>query len=198
MNQYHDDFLVHLSSRDPILHKIVMQNGPISLPDSDTPFRHLVKIIIGQQLSVRAAETIYERIKEFLGNNYTPERVLRSKDEDLSSFGLSKSKVKYLKSLAIAAGNYCENFSKFSEKSDEEVIQTLTDIKGIGVWSAQMFLMSHLKRPNVFAPGDLGLKKAMCKLYGYEMDGPYELWDKRAEVWSPYRTLASLHLWKVL
>ena len=76
MNQYHEDFLLHLYSRDPILHKVVMQNGPILLPNTDTPFRHLVRIIAGQQLSVRAAATIYGRIEEFLGNNYTPERVL--------------------------------------------------------------------------------------------------------------------------
>ena len=198
MNQYHEDFLLHLSSRDPILHKVVMQNGPILLPNTDTPFRHLVRIIAGQQLSVRAAATIYGRIEEFLGNNYTPERVLESKDEDLRSLGLSNSKVKYVKSVAEAAGVGCDNFSKFTEMSDEEVIQVLTEIKGIGVWSAHMFLMSNLKRPDVFAPGDLGLKKAMCNLYGYEMDGPEKLWDKRAENWSPYRTLASLHLWRSL
>ena len=123
MNQYHEDFLLHLSSRDPILHKVVMQNGPILLSNTDTPFRHLVRIIAGQQLSVRAAATIYGRIEEFLGNNYTPERVLESKDEDLRSLGLSNSKVKYVKSVAEAAGVGCDNFSKFTEMSDEEVMK---------------------------------------------------------------------------
>ena len=198
MNQYHEDFLLHLSSRDPILHKVVMQNGPILLPDTDTPFRHLVRIITGQQLSVRTAATIYGRVEEFLGINYTPESVLESKDEDLRSLGLSNSKVKYINSVAEAAGVGCKNFSKFSEMTDEQVIQVLTEINGIGVWSAQMFLMSNLKRPDVFAPEDLGLKKAMCILYGYEMEGPEKLWDNRAEVWSPYRTLASFHLWRSL
>ncbi len=198
MNQYHEDFLLHLSSRDPILHKVVMRNGPILLPETDTPFRHLVRIITGQQLSVRAAATIYRRVVKFLGNKYTPERVLESKDENLRCLGLSNSKVKYVKSVAKAAGVGCRNFSKFPEMSDEEVIQVLTEINGIGVWSAQMFLMSNLKRPDVFAPGDLGLKKAMSNLYGYEMDGPEKIWNKRAEVWTPYRTLASLHLWRSL
>ena len=82
--------------------------------------------------------------------------------------------------------------------SDEEVIKVLTDIKGIGVWSAQMFLMFQLQRPDVFAPRDLGLKKAMSVLYGYSMEEPEKFWAESAKVWSPFRTLASLHLWKML
>ena len=198
MNQYHEDFRVHLSSRDPILHEIVMQNGPILLPNTDSPFRHLVRIITGQQLSVRAASTIYGRMEGFLGNKYTPERVLESKDEVLRCLGLSNSKVKFIKSVAEAAGSGRKCLSKLFELNDDEVISALTEIKGIGVWSARMFLISYLKRPDVFASGDLGLKKAMCNLYGYDMDDSEKLWNKRAELWSPYRTLASLHLWKSL
>ena len=174
-----------------------MQNGPILLPNTDSPFRHLVRIITGQQLSVRSAETIYGRLEEFLGKKYTPDRVLKSKDEDLRKLGLSNSKVKYVKSVAEAAGSGRKCLSKLFELNDDEVISALTEIKGIGVWSARMFLISYLKRPDVFASGDLGLKKAMCNLYGYDIDDPKKLWDKRAEVWSPYRTLASLHLWRI-
>ena len=198
MKQYHQDFLSHLNKVDPKLLNVVMSNGEILLPDTDTPFRHLVRIIAGQQLSVKSASTIYGRLEHRLGSRYKPEDVLNCADEELRSMGLSRSKTMYVKSVAEAAGPNCENFAMFHEQSDEEVIKVLTDIKGIGVWSAQMFLMFQLQRPDVFAPGDLGLKKAMSVLYGYSMEEPEKFWAERAKVWSPFRTLASLHLWKML
>jgi len=198
MKQYHQDFLSHLKTTDPVLLKVVMANGVILLPDTDTPFRHLVRIIAGQQLSVKAAATIYGRVEHRLGPGFEPEDVLGVPDEEFRSMGLSRSKTLYVKAVAEAAGSNCVNFAKFHEQTNEEVIKFLTDIKGIGVWSAQMFLMFQLQRPDVFAPGDLGLKKAMSVLYGYPMDEPEKFWSEHAKVWSPFRTLASLHLWKML
>ena len=198
MKQYHDDFLLHLSSTDPVLHKVVIENGVIILPTTDNPFRHLVRIIAGQQLSVKAAATIYSRVEFHLGKGYSPQDVLNCSDPELRELGLSNSKVKYVKAVAEAAGPDCINFIDMHKMSNDEVIEILTEIKGIGVWSAQMFLMFQLQRKDVFAPSDLGLKKAMSILYGYPMEGSEKLWSKRAEKWSPFRTLASLHLWKSL
>jgi len=196
MKQYHLDFLSHLSSADPILHKVATSNGEILLRDTDTPFRHLVRIITGQQLSVKAATTIYGRLEHFVGQGYEPEHILELNDDVLRSIGFSRSKTIYIKAVAEAAGPKCENFNSLSEKSDEEVIKVLTNIKGIGVWSAQMFLMFQMQRLDVFAPRDLGLKKGVSLIYGVPMDSPEKVWIAHAKIWSPYRTLASLHLWK--
>ena len=198
MKQYHSDFLSHLSSVDAILHKVVMSNGEILLHDTDTPFRHLVRIIAGQQLSVKAASTIYGRLEHLVGQGYEPNHILELEDDVLRSIGLSRSKTVYVKAVAEAAGPNCENFNSLLEKSDEEVIKVLTDIKGIGIWSAQMFLMFQMQRPDVFAPGDLGLKKSISLLYGVPMDSPEKVWVEHSKIWSPFRTLASLHLWKHL
>lgn len=198
MKQYHSDFISHISDVDPILHKVVMSNGEILLHTRDTPFRHLVRIIAGQQLSVKAAETIYGRLEHILGKGYVPNDILNCEDNNLRSIGLSRSKTIYLKAVAEAAGDKGQNFDELFQLNDDEIIQILTSIKGIGIWSAQMFLMFHLQRPDVFAAGDLGVKKAMCNLYGYDIKHPHKLWVERAEKWSPFRTLACLHLWKSL
>ena len=198
MKQYHADFLSHLSSVDPILHKVVMSNGEILLHDTDSPFRHLVRIIAGQQLSVKAASTIYGRLEHLVGQGYEPEHILELDDDVLRSIGLSRSKTVYVKAVAEAAGPNCENFDNLHLKSDDEVMKLLTNIKGIGVWSAQMFLMFQLQRPDVFAPGDLGLKKAISQLYGIQLDNAEKTWVEHSKMWSPFRTLASLHLWKHL
>ena len=198
MKQYHSGFLSHLSSVDAFLHKVVMSNGEILLHDTDIPFRHLIRIIAGQQLSVKASSTIYGRLEHLVGQFYEPNHILELEDDVLKSIGLSKSKTVYVKAVAEAAATNCENFNSLTEKSDEEVIQVLTDIKGIGIWSAQMFLMFQLQRLDVFAPGDLGLKKAISLLYGVSMDSTERVWVNHAKIWSPYRTLASLHLWKHL
>ena len=198
MKQYHDDFLLHLSSTDPVLHKVVIENGVIILPTKHTPFTHLIRIIAGQQLSLKAAGTIYSRVESHLGKGYSPQEVLSCTQHELRELGLSNSKVKYMQAVAEAAGPDCINFIDMHKMSNDEVMKRLIEIKGIGVWSAQMFLMFQLQRKDVFAPGDLGLKKAMSLHYGYPMEGSEKLWSKRAETWSPFRTLASLHLWKSL
>lgn len=198
MNEYHKPFVSHLENNDKLLFDVVMQNGPILLPPSIPPFEHLIRIITGQQLSVKAAATIYERVNEFLGKNYQPIDVLNTSNEDLRSLGLSRSKSTYVKSVAEAAIENGSAFKNFKELPDAEVIKILTNIKGLGIWSAQMFLMFQMKRPDVFAPGDLGLKKAMSNLYGYSLAENDKFYDEKAKVWSPYRTLASLHLWKYL
>ncbi len=198
MKQYHTKFLSHLSSVDPILHKVVMSNGEILLHDTDTPFRHLVRIIAGQQLSVKAAATIYGRLEHLVGKGYEPNHILDLDDNELRGIGLSRSKTTYVKAVANAAAENCENFSKLYDQTDDEALKSLTNIKGIGIWSAQMFLMFQLQRPDVFAPGDLGIKKAISVLYGISMESPEKVWTKHSEIWSPYRTLACLHLWKHL
>ena len=110
MIEYHDAFVSHLANNDKILYKVVMQNGPILLPESIPPFEHLIRIISGQQLSVKAAATIYSRVHDYLGQGYTPLDVLNTADKKLRKLGLSKSKITYVKAVAEAA---TENGSAF-------------------------------------------------------------------------------------
>ena len=143
MKQYHSDFLSHISNVDPILHKVVMSNGEILLHTRDTPFRYLVRIIVCQQLSVKAAKTIYGRLEHMLGKGYKPNDILKCDDNNLRNIGLSRSKTIYVKAVAEAAGDNGQNFDELFRLSDDEITQRLTSIKGIGIWSAQMFLMFH-------------------------------------------------------
>ncbi|HHZ94540.1 MAG TPA: DNA-3-methyladenine glycosylase 2 family protein [Flavobacteriales bacterium] len=198
MERTHNKFLSQLSTTDEILHKVVMKQGVILLPTTDTPFRNLIRIITGQQLSVKAADTIYKRVENHLGIGYSPESVLNTDDSVFRSLGLSRSKTSYVKAVAEAAGPDCSNFDEFNNLTNGEVLKRLIAIRGIGLWSAQMYLMFHLCRTDVFAPGDYGLRKAMSKLYGYDTEGKDAIWEERAAIWAPYRTFASLHLWKYL
>lgn len=198
MERYHKQFLSQLSSTDKILHTIVKQQGPILLPSTDSPFRHLIRIVTGQQLNTKVAATIYKRVENHVGIGYLPTDILNTKDEEFRTLGLSKSKTSYIKAVADAAGFEEQNFDDLGNLSDEDVLKQLIAIRGIGTWSAQMFLMFQLKRPDVFAPGDFGLRKSMSILYGYSIEEKEQFWEKIASHWSPYRTLASLHLWKYL
>ena len=198
MERYHKQFLSQLSGTDKILHTIVKQQGPILLPSTDSPFRHLIRIIVGQQLNTKVAKTIYNRVEDHVGIGYLPADILETKDEDFRALGLSKSKTTYIKAVADAAGFEEKNFEDLEKLSDEDVLKQLIAIHGIGKWSAQMFLMFQLKRPDVFAPGDFGLRKSISILYGYNIEEKEQFWGEIALDWCPYRTLASLHLWKYL
>lgn len=159
-------------------------------------FLDLVEIITGQQLSMTAAKSIFNRFLSLYPQSATPESVLATLDEKLRSIGFSTSKVGYVKNIATAVSSGLD-LKNFDNLSDEEIIKELTKIKGIGPWSVEMFLIFSLKRPDVFSIGDLGLRTAIEKLYGLERE------DKKAimilaETWRPHRTLACRLLWASL
>ena len=160
----------------------------------------LVRAIIGQQLSTKAADAIYGRlIARYGGRPPTPEEVLADDpDEMRTSAGLSHAKVRYLRSLAEHVLDGSLALDKLSRLPDDEVIAELVAVKGIGLWSAQIFLMFHLQRPDVVAIGDLGIRRAVMLAYGLDaMPTPAEV-QERAERWRPHRTLACLFLWRSL
>jgi DNA-3-methyladenine glycosylase II len=182
--------------KDPILQSLVKKYPKPHFEDrSKFLMRELIESVISQQLSVKAADTIFARFvglfkeKEFP----TAEMILQMDDEKIRSAGLSYAKVKYVKSVANAFVSDLIDIEKIKKQSDEEVITELTQIKGIGRWTAEMILISTLKRPDVFSIGDLGLRNAITRLYGItDRKEMIEL----AETWKPHRSTACWYLWR--
>jgi DNA-3-methyladenine glycosylase II len=190
---------------DPImqaLHEtVVRKHGSIELPQPVTPeefFWSLCESIMGQQLSEKVAPQIIQRVKKALNNQLNPDTVLSTEDIKLREAGLSYSKISYLKNVAQAWKSGEIDPFKVSALSDEEVILKLTTIKGVGRWTAEMFLMFTLGRTDIFSAGDYGLRKAISLAYNLPMETkPTEL-IQLSEQWRPNRTLAAKILWKSL
>ena len=190
--------MLHLQSSDPVMRGIIERVGPCRIQYGPPQFSSLAESIVYQQLNGRAAATIFERLTTLTGTPLTPESVLKVSDEQLRGVGLSKQKLSYLKDLAGKAHAGELDFARLPELADEEVIRLLTQVKGIGVWTAQMFLMFTLKRPDVLPTGDYGIQNAIRKHYGKrKMPKPKEM-ERLARPWAPYRTLACWYLWKSL
>jgi DNA-3-methyladenine glycosylase II len=169
-------------------------------PHPSDHYGALVRAITGQQLSVRAAAAIYGRLLErFDGRPPTPAEILADEPEELrAAAGLSRAKVGFLRSLAehVISGEL--ELGRLDELSDEEVIAELTAVKGLGAWSAHMFLMFHLQRPDVLPVGDLGIRRAIERAYGLDTLPQAAEMERIAECWRPHRTLACRYLWRSL
>lgn len=164
----------------------------------DDYFQALCREIVGQQLSGKAANAIHTR---FLGlfedNKVDPTQLLKVKDQKLRDVGMSWAKAKYVKNIAEAYLSGAVKFDKFNTLADEEIIKELTTIKGVGPWTAEMFLMFTLGRENIFSYGDLGLKKGFIKLYKIENPKKEDI-EKVISRWSPYKSYGSITLWHSL
>jgi DNA-3-methyladenine glycosylase II len=169
-------------------------------PELSDHYGALVRAITGQQLSVRAAATIYGRlIDRFGGRPPTPVEILADEPEELrAAAGLSRAKVGYLRSLAehVISGEL--ELERLDALGDEQVIEELTAVKGLGLWSAQMFLMFHLQRPDVLPVGDLGIRRAIERAYALDALPSAPEMERIAEPWRPHRTLACRYLWRSL
>jgi DNA-3-methyladenine glycosylase II len=196
----------HLTGADPVLARLIEDfGGPLPAePDSrgrpHDLYGALVRTIAGQQLSVKAARAIHERLTaRFGGRPPTPEEILADDPEELrAAAGFSRAKVAYLRSLAEHVLRGELEIDRLAELDDDEVIRELTAVKGIGVWSAHMFLMFTLHRPDVLPTGDLGVRNAIQRAYGLEAPPKPAEMLAIAEPWRPYRTRASLYLWRSL
>lgn len=185
-----------LRESDPEFEPVLKKAGEIRLPSPQEEFEALVDSIVSQQLSTKAAATIMGRVRMTLQNEITPSVVLATGVDSLRSAGLSGQKTNYLYALAEAFQCDPGAYRDMHRMKDEEVVEVLTRIKGIGVWTAQMFLMFTLLREDVFPVGDLGIRRGMeAFLFNGEKQEPQVLIE-RAEVWSPYRSIASLALWQ--
>jgi DNA-3-methyladenine glycosylase II len=192
-----------LRKADPVLRGVIDEVGSVGDFLAGRPTDHygtLVRSIVGQQLSTKAAASIYARLLErFGGRAPTPEEVLADDPDGLrAAAGLSHAKVRYLRSLAEHVVDGSLRLDRLADLSDDEVIAELVAVKGLGVWSAHMFLMFHLHRPDVLPVGDLGIRRAVKIHYGLpELPTPAEL-TEIAEPWRPHRTLACVFLWRSL
>jgi DNA-3-methyladenine glycosylase II len=198
--------LAHLRAADPVLGRLLDEHGPPELrrdPSRPAPGDHyaaLVRSIVGQQLSVLAARSIYRRLLEhFGGRPPTPAQVLAADPDEMRlAAGLSRAKTTFLRSLAehVVSGEL--ELERLDDLPDDEVMAELVAVKGIGEWSAHMFLMFQLERPDVLAVGDLGIRRAVERAYGLPaMPTPAEL-TALGEPWRPWRTIACRILWRSL
>jgi len=166
----------------------------LKLPDRDLDFESIARIVVNQQLSLKAAETIHSRVVELV-ENYTPESLVRTPIEKLRACGLSNAKVTYIQKLAKVCLNEPNYLESFLSLDDEMARDKILKNAGFGPWSAQIFLLFHLQRPDVFPTGDATLNKAVSLLYDIPQADKHQI-AKRSEIWAPYRSTASLALWK--
>jgi len=194
--RYHkgSDEIKYLLNKDASLHFLFAQKDEIVVNIDDNYFLSLAGIIVAQQLSSKVASVIFKRLEHLLEQNITAEKILEIKDEELRSIGLSYQKIKYLRSLAECHVQKVIDLSDLNHLSNGEIIEMLIKIKGIGVWSAQMFLMFSLGREDVFSVLDLGLRNAVKKIYNNPDLSHAEI-EKISENWIPYRSVVSHYLW---
>jgi DNA-3-methyladenine glycosylase II len=193
-----------LMAADKVLRRLMEEGGPIdpatdrrgSRPD---PYEALARAIVGQQLSTRAAASIWGKLVAQLdGDLSDPKALMRRRPQTLRNAGLSAAKVEFLRDLAKRVSDGRLDLGRLADLPDEDVIAELLEVKGVGRWTAEMFLIFHLARPDVVSTGDLGIRRAVQIAYGMEeLPGPQEL-ERIAEPWRPHRTLACLYLWRSL
>jgi len=188
----------HLKKADPIMRAIVEHVGPCRMEFGEPTFHSLAEAILYQQLNGKAAVTIFKRFTERSGDPVTPAGILKLTDAEMRVVGLSKQKTAYLRDLAEKTQAGLVDFERLGRLPDEEVIRHLTQVKGVGAWTAQMFLIFSLRRPNVLPVGDYGVQVAIKKHYRKrKLPKPKEM-EKIAKPWSPYRSIACWYLWRSL
>ena len=194
----------HLRSVDHVMRGLIDERGPID-PDTDRrgsrpdAYEALARAIVGQQLSTKAARSIWERlVAPFDGSFPPPAELIATDPESLREAGLSWSKVGFLRDLAERIEDGKLDLGRLARLPDEDVVAELIQIKGVGSWTAEMFLIFHLARPDVVSTGDPGIRRAVQIAYGLDdLPGPHDL-ERIAEPWRPHRTLACLYLWRSL
>ena len=194
----HAAFLALLVTTDPDMHRLVQQQGPLPLPVPRPPFEALVRTVVGQQLSVQAASTISARLTSACDGQLEPCRLQALPMEALRGAGLSQSKADCVLRIADLAGPDGHHLEKLTTLPSAEWRKELLQIKGLGPWSCDMFGMFGLGDLDMFSAGDLGLRNAMVASLGMGAKEKPAAFELRACRWKPYRTVASLHLWKSL
>src|SRR5579862_6364389 len=190
--------LEHLQ-KDPIMRTIIESVGPFTMEFREPTFSTLVRSIVYQQLSGKVASVILKRLIDALPEGeLTPRNILRLRPDRMRKLGLSRAKTEYIRDLARRTAKGDIAFETLLELEDIAVIEHLTRVKGIGVWTAHMFLMFALQRPNVLPVGDLGVRTAIRKEYGLEALPTVKEIEQLAEPWHPYCSVATWYLWRSL
>ena len=190
-----------LMRRDPRLSALIKRVGPCRLHEArtDDPFASLVRALVSQQLSGKAATTIHGRVVALVGGpeGMQPANLLALDPVDLRAAGLSRQKIAYLRDLSAHVADGRLDLPALGELSDADVIAKITAVKGFGRWSAEMFLMFRLNRPDVFPVADLGILKGVQKLFGMKRRPAPRTMTRLAEPWRPYRSVAAWYLWRL-
>jgi len=188
----------HLKKSDPILAAIIEKVGPCRMQFGEPTFHNLAESILYQQLNGSAAATIFGRFTALAGDPLTPKGILKLTDEQMRGVGLSRQKTAYLRDLSEKTAAGLMEFERMSGFSEEDVIAHLTQVKGVGVWTAHMFLMFTLRRPDILPTGDYGIQAAMKRHYKKRKWPKSAVMEKIAKSWSPYRSIACWYLWRSL
>jgi DNA-3-methyladenine glycosylase II len=195
--EYWGEACAHLMKKDRVMKRLIPQFGDACLQSRGDPFTTLARSIVGQQISVKAAQSVWDRFA-LLPRKMTPANVLKLKVDDMRAAGLSARKVEYLVDLALHFDNKAVHVKQWDEMQDEAIIDELVAIRGIGRWTAEMFLIFYLMRPNVLPLDDVGLIKGISQ--SYFSGEPVSRSDARevALAWAPYCSVATWYLWRSL
>ena len=185
-----------LSKKDPILGKIIKKYNKSFLTTRDNPFFSLCRTVVGQQVSTASADSIWSKFEKKCKGSITPKMVLKIPSRSLKSVGLSRQKIGYLKIIAKAFKNKSFDIKKLKRMDDEAAINYITKLKGLGVWSAEMFLMFNLNRPNIFPMKDIGLLRAISKNYKTSYPPSKRFLNKISELHVGYRTVFTWYMWR--
>tara|TARA_Y100000389_G_C17456754_1_gene518658 strand:+ start:795 stop:1430 length:636 start_codon:yes stop_codon:yes gene_type:complete len=193
---YWDYALDHLSSKDIILSNIIEKHSSAThLIRANSAFKTFFTIIIGQQISIEAANSIEEKIKQQL-TSITPKNILDKSNQSLRQCGLSFRKIEYIKGIAKLINQNPKYFSNINQMDDDSAVKNLTSLYGIGPWSAEMFLIFHYNRQNILPISDIGLINSFCKNYKTNRKSFHDEVAKYKEIWNPYCTVATWYLWR--
>ena len=195
---YWEEACKYLIKKDRVMRRLIPQFGDARLASRGDAFVTLARSIVGQQISVKAAQSVWDRLAELLPKKITPASLLKLRIDDMRAAGLSARKVEYLVDLAMHFSDRLVHVNQWGAMDDEEVIAELIAIRGIGRWTAEMFLIFHLLRPNVLPLDDLGLIKGISQ--NYFSGEAVSRSDARevAQAWEPYRTVATWYMWRSL
>jgi len=185
-----------LSKRDPVLKKVIKKYNKGFLTTRNNPFFSLCRTIVGQQISTKAADSIWAKFDKKCKKHITPETILKLPSRTLKSAGLSRQKVSYLKNIAKNFKNKSFSTRKLKKMDDENAIDYVTQLKGLGVWSAEMFLMFNLNRPNIFPIQDIGLLRAISKNYKTSYPPSKKFLNKISKLHEGYRTVFTWYMWR--
>jgi DNA-3-methyladenine glycosylase II len=195
--EYWDRAKRTLARRDPVMAGIMRKHPKIFLARRGEPFLTLARAIVGQQISVKAAQSVWDRLVACVGE-VTPEKILFQERKALRACGLSDRKTEYIADLAQHFADGAIHVGRWPQMSDEEIIAELVEVRGIGRWTAEMFLIFNLLRPDVFPLDDLGLQKGICLAYYRNRKVALSTMRRHGEGWRPWRSVATWYLWRSL
>src|SRR6202041_2563489 len=194
----HSSAVRHLKKVDPIMAAVIERVGVCNMQFGEPTFHALAESILYQQLNGKAAATIFDRFTAAAGDPLTPAGILKLTDAQMRGVGLSRQKTAYLRDLAEKTAAGLLEFERMPDMPEEEVIAHLTQVKGVGVWTAHMFLMFTLRRPDILPVGDYGVQAAIKKHYKKRKWPKPDVMTKIAKAWAPYRSVACWYLWRSL